>query len=90
MNIQDNSKIKQINNNNISNISNNNGSNLDFKLKPYDNSSVVTMNRIYNKIKIEYLINYSFLDTKIEEISDNKSKKSHQIPKIRITPPHPC
>ena len=89
MNIQDNSKIKQINNNNISNISNNNGSNFEFKLKPYDNSSVVTMNRIYNKIKLEYLINDSFLDTKIEEISDNKSKKSKQYSKIKINPPPP-
>ena len=87
--IQDNSKIKQINNNNISNISNNNGSNFEFKLKPYDNSSVVTMNRIYNKIKLEYLINDSFLDTKIEECPDNKSRKSKQISKIKITPPPP-
>jgi len=89
MNIQDNSKIRQINNYNSSIISNNNGSNHDFKLKPYDNSSVVTMNRIYNKLKLEYLINDSFLDTKIEENSDNISKKSKQISKIKITPPPP-
>ena len=86
MNIQDNSKIKQFNNN-ISNISNNNGSNHDFKLKPYDNSSVININRIYNKIKLEYLINDSFLDTKIEENLDYKYKKSKHKQKIKITPP---
>ena len=38
----------------------------DFKLKPFDNSSVIN-NRIYNKLDLNYLINDNFIDTKIEE-----------------------
>ena len=68
---------KKINNNtsNISGIGTNGNMNFsgivkstenDFKLKPFDNSSVIN-NRIYNKLDLNYLINDNFIDTKIEE-----------------------
>ena len=78
--------------NNSSNISNYNlnGSNHEIKLKPFDNSSVMNKNRIYDKIKLEYLINDNFLDTIIEEYFDEKAiNKSKQKPKVKIIPPCP-
>jgi hypothetical protein len=80
-----NSNIKSFNNN-CSNISNYNGSSHEVKLKPFDNSSIINMNRIYNKVKLEYLINDNFIDTKIEEIFDNKASKNKHKKKIKIIP----
>ena len=78
-----NSNIKSFNNN-YSYISNYNGSSHEVKLKPFDNSSIINMNRIYNKIKLEYLINDNFIDTKIEEIVDKKVSKNKK--KLKIIP----
>ena len=88
------------NNNNTSNISgigtngNMNFSGIvkstenDFKLKPFDNSSVIN-NRIYNKLDLNYLINDNFIDTKIEEIYEKGNIKNHFKHKIKfkIIPP---
>ena len=87
INNNNNSNIKPFNNN-TSNISNFNGSSHEVKLKPFDNSSVINMNRIYNKINLEYLINDNFLDTKIEEYLDSKISKNKKQIKIKIIPNH--
>ena len=60
----------------------------DFKLKPFDNSSVIN-NRIYNKLDLNYLINDNFIDTKIEEIYEKGNIKNHFKHKIKfkIIPP---
>ena len=65
------------------------GSDTDIKLKPFDNSSIIN-NRIYFKINLNYLIEDNFLETKIEEIYDNKNKnkKKQSEPKIKIIPPY--
>ena len=85
------SNIKVLNN--TSNISNLNGSSHELKLKPFDNSSVLNMNRIYNKINLDYLINENFVDTKIKEFinktSKNKKKSTIQIMPTPSSIPYP-
>ena len=61
INNNNNSSNVKLFNNNTSNISNFNGSSHEVKLKPFDNSSVLNMNRIYNKINLDYLINENFV-----------------------------
>ena len=85
INNNNNSSNVKLFNNNTSNISNFNGSSHEVKLKPFDNSSVLNMNRIYNKINLDYLINENFIDTKIEE-SDIKNNKNKRKTLVKIIP----
>ena len=50
------------NNSNIYNTNNNSTTNNDLNIKPIDNSSIINVNKIYNKIHIEYLLNDNFIE----------------------------
>ena len=50
----------------------------DIKIKPIDNNSVISSNRVYNKINIEFLLKNNLFDIKLEQIEQNENKERNE------------